>query len=70
MKKAAEDIKQLSVKELEEKLLELRTEQFKLRMKRANGSLDKFHRFGQLRKLIAQVKTFLTQKKREVAHHG
>lgn len=62
MKKAV-DVRQLDVGELDSKLLELRDEQFRLRMKKANGSLDKFHRFGQIRKSIAQIKTILTQKK-------
>ena len=69
MKKAA-DLKQLGIQELEKKLLELRAEQFSLRMRKANGSLDKFHQFGQVKKIIAQVKTILTQKKREGEHHG
>ena len=62
------ELRELSVQDLEGKLLELRKEQFNLRMKRATGSLDKFHQFARIRKTIAQIKTIITEKNREVNH--
>ena len=40
----------------------LRKEQFNLRMKKANGTLDKTHLITQVRKAIAQIKTIMTEK--------
>ena len=48
--------------ELEESIVVLRKEQFKLRMQRANGALDKTHMFRSIRKEIARIKTILLQK--------
>lgn len=64
---SASEFRKLNIQALEEKLLEFRKEQFGLRMRRATGVLEKFHRFGQLRKMIAQVKTIMTEKQSEVA---
>ncbi|MCX7114465.1 MAG: 50S ribosomal protein L29 [Gammaproteobacteria bacterium] len=60
------ELRELNVEELESKLLEFRKEQFKLRIRRSTGSLEKFHEFGNLRKAIARTKTILTQKQSEV----
>ncbi len=60
------ELRELNVDELQATLLELRKEQFKLRIRRSTGSLEKFHEFGQLRKSIARAKTILTQKQSEV----
>lgn len=56
------ELRQLTVEELQAKLLLLRREQFNLRMKRASGSLDKTHLITQVRKSVAKVKTILTEK--------
>lgn len=56
------ELQKLTAEELNAKLLEFRTEQFKLRMKKANGTLDKQHAVKVLRKNIARVKTYLTKK--------
>ncbi|OGV26793.1 MAG: 50S ribosomal protein L29 [Legionellales bacterium RIFCSPHIGHO2_12_FULL_37_14] len=65
----ASELRELSIEELEAKILELRKEMFKLRLRRLSGSLDKFHIIGQTRRLIARVKTIITQKaKKEVAN--
>lgn len=56
------ELRQLTVEELQSKLLLLRREQFNLRMKRASGSLDKTHLITQVRKSVAKVKTILTEK--------
>jgi len=62
----ASELKALSGTELESKLLELRKQQFSLRLKKSNGSLEKTHPIGQIRKTIARVKTILTEKQSEV----
>ncbi|TAL59445.1 MAG: 50S ribosomal protein L29 [Legionella sp.] len=61
MKKTSE-LRNLSVEELQSELLSLRNEQFKLRMKKASGSLDKTHLITLMRKSVAKVKTIMTEK--------
>jgi large subunit ribosomal protein L29 len=56
------EIKQKTRDELEECLLVLRKEQFNLRMKKANGALDKTHIVKKLRRAIARIKTVMTEK--------
>ena len=56
------EIKQKTREELEESLLLLRKEQFNLRMKKANGALDKTHIVKKLRRAIARIKTVMTEK--------
>lgn len=56
------EIKQKTREELEESLLVLRKEQFNLRMKKANGALDKTHIVKKLRRAIARIKTVMTEK--------
>jgi len=56
------DLRVLSVEQLQEELISLRKEQFKLRMSKASGSLDKTHRITSVRKTVARVKTLLTEK--------
>ncbi|CAM2856451.1 50S ribosomal protein L29 [Legionella steigerwaltii] len=57
-----EELRGLSVEELQNELLSLRKEQLNLRMKKANGSLDKTHLITMVRKSVARVKTMLTEK--------
>ena len=63
----AEDLRKKSVDELSEELLELRREQFNLRMQRATGQMARPDQFGKVRKDIARVKTVLVEKRRESA---
>ena len=56
------EIKQMTIDELQTELLSLRKDQFSLRIKKANGALDKTHRVTVVRKAIARVKTLITQK--------
>lgn len=51
-----------SVQDLDKELIELRKEQFNLRMQRGSGQLSNPARFGQVRKEIARIKTVLNQK--------
>lgn len=59
---SAKELRELTVEELQAKLLTLRKEQFLLRMKKANGTLDKTHFVTMVRKSIAKVKTIMTEK--------
>ena len=60
----AADLRKKSVAELNEELVELRREQFNLRMQHATGELTHNHEHGRVRKDIARVKTVLTELKR------
>ncbi|MCW8409493.1 50S ribosomal protein L29 [Legionella sp. PATHC035] len=60
--KKIEELRSLSVEELQNELLSLRKEQLNLRMKKASGSLDKTHLITMVRKSVARVKTMLTEK--------
>lgn len=57
-----DELRKLSAVELNEELLNLRKEQFKLRMKKANGTLDKQHQIREIRRAVARVKTITTEK--------
>ena len=56
------DLKSKSPKDLNDHLIELRKEQFNLRMQRGTGQLAKTHEFRRVRREIAQTKTLLGQK--------
>lgn len=58
----ASELRQKSVEELNNQLLELLREQFKLRMQKSTGQLSQTHQLKQLRRDIARVKTLLTEK--------
>jgi large subunit ribosomal protein L29 len=60
--KKIDELRNLTVEELQTELLSLRKEQFNLRMKKASGSLDKTHLITMVRKSVAKVKTMLTEK--------
>lgn len=61
MKNNAE-LREKSVKELTEEVLKLRKQQFTMRLKKANGTLDKPHQLAEIRRSIARIKTIMTQK--------
>jgi large subunit ribosomal protein L29 len=60
--KEIDKLRNLTAEELQAELLNLRKEQFNLRMKKASGSLDKTHLITMVRKSVARVKTMLTEK--------
>ncbi|KTC92723.1 50S ribosomal protein L29 [Legionella cincinnatiensis] len=60
--KKIDELRSLSIEELQNELLSLRKEQLNLRMKKASGSLDKTHLITMVRKSVARVKTMLTEK--------
>ncbi|MEH6650407.1 MAG: 50S ribosomal protein L29 [Motiliproteus sp.] len=56
------ELREKSVDELNEALLDLLKEQFNLRMQKSSGQLAQNHLIGNVRRDIARVKTVLTQK--------
>ncbi len=56
------ELRNLSTEELGKELLALLREQFKLRMQKGTGQLTKFSQLKTVRKMIARVKTLLTEK--------
>jgi large subunit ribosomal protein L29 len=57
------DLRKKSADELNEHLVELRKEQFGLRMQRGTGQLTQTHQLRRVRREIARVKTLLGDKK-------
>ena len=60
----ATELRKMSEQELRGELVELRREQFNLRMQRATGQLGTPARFRELRKDIARIETVMTEKAR------
>jgi len=58
----ASELRDKSANELNQQLLSLREEQFKLRMSKATGQLGQTHLLKQTQRDIARVKTVLQQK--------
>ncbi len=56
------EIREMSVEDINKKILEDKTELFELRMKKATGTLEKPHRINYLRKEVARLKTILKEK--------
>jgi large subunit ribosomal protein L29 len=56
------DLRKQSPAELNDQLLELRREQFNLRMQKSAGQQNQTHHFKRVRSEIAQIKTLLTEK--------
>ncbi len=57
----AKDLREKSAEELSTELLELRREQFNLRMQNATGELTQNHQHRRVRKDIARVKTVINE---------
>ena len=60
----AEELRKKAPEELAQELLDLRREQFNLRMQRATGQLTRPHEYGRVKKDIARVKTILVEQER------
>ncbi|MDJ0958474.1 MAG: 50S ribosomal protein L29 [Arenicellales bacterium] len=58
------DMRKKTDTELNEELIELRREQFNLRMQRGTGQLGNPARFKEIRREIARIKTILSEKLR------
>ncbi len=63
----ANDLRGMSQEDLNKELLNLRREQFSLRMQRATGQLARPHQYGRVKKDIARVKTILGELKQTSA---
>ncbi|OMH28441.1 50S ribosomal protein L29 [Motiliproteus sp. MSK22-1] len=61
------ELREKSVDELDQELLDLLKEQFNLRMQKSSGQLAQSHLLGQVRRNIARVKTVLNEKANEKA---
>jgi large subunit ribosomal protein L29 len=59
----ASELRGKSPAELEESLLELRKEQFNLRMQQGTGQLSRPSEMKRVKKAIARVKTILNEKR-------
>jgi len=57
----ASDLRTKTAVELNEELLNLRREQFNLRMQQATGQMARSDQFGKVRKDIARIKTVLNE---------
>lgn len=57
------DIRELSVKELESKLRDLKEEGFNLRLQQATGQLENSARIRVVRREAARVQTVLTERR-------
>ncbi|MGD8340425.1 MAG: 50S ribosomal protein L29 [Gammaproteobacteria bacterium] len=58
----ASQIRGMSKEEIDKELLDLRREQFNLRMQLATGQGVRTHEFGRIRKDIARLKTVLRER--------
>jgi len=56
------DIRKLSVADINKKIKESKKELFDLRLKQATGNLEKPHLINKLRKTVAKMKTVLNEK--------
>ena len=63
----AKDLREKSMSDLNDELIELRKEQFNLRMQRGVGQATRVHQFKLNRKNIARVKTVMNEKSIEKA---
>mgnify|MGYP001097622538 CR=1 FL=1 len=57
------ELRDKTVKELNEQLLSLKEEQFNLKIQKSMGQLENVSRIRVIRKDIARVKTLITEKK-------
>jgi len=58
----AAELRNKSVTELDQEILDLTRELFSLRMQRGSGQLKRNHMFKEVRRSIARVKTVLAEK--------
>ena len=58
-----EDIRALTIDQLDDEVLKLKKEQFNLRFQRATGQLENTSRVRQVRRDIARIKTIAAQKR-------
>ena len=59
---SAQEYREMSAEDLNKELINLRREQFSLRMQMGSGNTPKIHLFSNVRRNIARLKTVLTEK--------
>jgi large subunit ribosomal protein L29 len=59
----AEDVRAMTVDQLDDEVLKLKKEQFNLRFQRATGQLENTSRVRSVRRDIARIKTIARQKR-------
>ena len=69
LKLQMQDLQELNLTQLDEKLIELRKQQFHQRMQKAAGALDKTHVVRIVRRAIARIKTLKTEKAKQYANN-
>jgi large subunit ribosomal protein L29 len=62
------EIREMTAEQISKELLDLRREQFNLRMQSATGQGVRTHEFGRIRKDVARLKTILRE--REINEKG
>ena len=58
----AKEVREMDAEQINKELLELRREQFNLRMQAATGQGVRPHQFGKARKDIARLKTIMRER--------
>ncbi len=59
----AQDVRDLTLDQLDDELIKLKKEQFNLRFQAATGQLENTARVRQVRRDIARIKTIATEKR-------
>lgn len=62
MAKTTKEIRELSVAELQKRLQDLKQETFNLRLQQATGQLENSTRIRTIRREIARITTFITER--------
>lgn len=62
-KEALKELQEMPIEGLQDKLIELREEQFKLRLRHKTGQLEQTHEVRRVRRDIARVKQLIGAKK-------
>lgn len=67
---SAKELREKPAADLQKELLDLRREQFNLRMARATGQAAKPDQFTKVRRTIARLKTVVAEQRRAAAAKG
>lgn len=65
-----DEMRNLGVEELSERLAEASEESFNLRFQNATGQLENYKRLGQLRRDIARIRTLIRERELGIEHEG
>lgn len=65
VKQRREEVRNLSVEQINEQIMGLLRDQFNLRMQKATGQLGQVHLLKQVKRDIARLKTELTAKQKQ-----